>query len=228
MARQKFKTIHEDTPLKSATFLTDFQKLLKIKFNYNNVSEAVNPNVILTGLEHLCAFLLDKTLQKYIELQEKGLSTFDTRNNIQVFNANVLAICYAQYNVFRIFNEFVQNIPIGSERNVMEDLVILHGSNLVIRNSGLFYQSGYFNKREDVEIYEKAILGLLEKLKGNAVSLIDSITYPDFIINSCLGNSDGEVYKHLESSLLNAKGTFERPEWWRDICYKETWLDSKL
>lgn len=182
----------------------------------------------MEALNWLCAFILQKTLTKSNLLQDKKTSAFDTRNNIQVFNANTLAICYAQRNVYRVFYEFVINLPSSNEKDALKDLLILYGSDLIIKNSGLFYQGSFFKNASHIELYENLILELLKKIKENAISLVDSISYPDHIINSCLGYSDGDVYKHLESALFNLPGTFERAPWWQDIVYKESYMNSKL
>lgn len=172
---------------------------------------------------------MEKTISKSNKLQQdKTASVFEVRNNIQVFNANTLAICYAQRNIFRVFYDFVINLPNSNEKEALNDLLVLFGSNLVIKNSGLLYQGCFFTNPIHIELYENLILKLLEKVKGNSISLIDSISYPDHIINSCLGFSDGEVYKHLESALFNSPGTFERPSWWQDIVHKDRYLNSKL
>ncbi len=44
-----------------------------------------------------------------------------------------------------------------------------------------------------LDLYELGILQLLPIIKDDAVGLIDAITFPDYVINSCLGMSDGEV-----------------------------------
>lgn len=48
------------------------------------------------ALDWLVASFLEKTYQYSQELQRKGLSPFNVRNNIQVFHAQTLSIVYAQ------------------------------------------------------------------------------------------------------------------------------------
>lgn len=229
VAQRGFENFELESPIKSADFLKDYSTLMKSKFQARNITEAANDKVILEALNWLCAFTLQKTLTKSKNLQQdKKASAFDIRNNIQVFHANTLAICYAQRNVYRVFNDFVLNLPNSNEKDVLKDLLVLYGSNLIVKNSGLFYQGSYFESASQIEMYENLILELLVKIKVNSISLIDSITYPDHIINSCLGYKDGNVYKNLESALYNLPGTFERPAWWQDIVHKESYMNAKL
>lgn len=44
------------------------------------------------------------------------------------------------------------------------------------------------------EYISEAILLLCSKLKDEAVSLVDALSPPDFILNSVLAQSDGKVY----------------------------------
>lgn len=70
-----------------------------------------------------------------------------------------------------------------------------------------------------VELLKAGIIELLPKLKDDAIPLIDAIAPTDFIINSPLGMSDGQVYKHLQSILWQTPSTFERPKWWPLITH---------
>lgn len=51
---------------------------------------------ILNALDWLVAWLLEKTHNYTIELQQKGLNQFNVRNNTQVFHAQTLSIAYGQ------------------------------------------------------------------------------------------------------------------------------------
>lgn len=66
-------------------------------------------------------------------------------------------------------------------------------------------------------------------LKNDAVSLVDAIAPNDFILNSPLGMSDGNVYKHIQTVLWNTPGTFDRPHWWQRItAWKDNAAKNKL
>lgn len=79
------------------------------------------------------------------------------------------------------------------------------------------------------ELIKHGVLDLLKALKDDAISIVDAIAPTDFILNSPLGMSDGEVYKHLQSVLWQTAGTFERPEWWQIVTHWQNDLNkSKL
>jgi len=71
----------------------------------------------------------------------------------------------------------------------------------------------------------EGILNLCRELKPEAVSLVDAISPPDFVLNSVLGASDGKVYQHLEVAMSQAPGCFEKPSWWKEAASR---LQHKL
>lgn len=101
------------------------------------------------------------------------------------------------------------------------------------RYIGLLYQGGFIvndsnSKHTAAELYQTGILNLLPIIKDESISLVDSIAYPDFINNSPLGMSDGEIYKNLQNSIYQDEGVFERPVWYKDIVHNETYIKPKL
>lgn len=50
----------------------------------------------MAALDWIVAWLLEQAYQHSAELQRKGMSAFNVRNNNQVFHAQTLSIVYAQ------------------------------------------------------------------------------------------------------------------------------------
>lgn len=76
---------------------------------------------------------------------------------------------------------------------MFERLISLYGLHHLQRHLSDFYEGGYAQGPNLSNIIKKAILKLCEDLKPDAVSLADAIAPPDFILNSAIGKSDGEV-----------------------------------
>jgi len=58
---------------------------------------------------------------------------------------------------------------------------------------------GYVSGSQAPALMQEAILTLCGKLKDDAVSLADAIAPPDFILNSPIGLSDGQVGRKFET-----------------------------
>lgn len=81
------------------------------------------------------------------------------------------------------------------------------------------YEGGFVQGVNASELLQAGILDILPVLKREAISLVDAISPPDFIVNSPLGMSDGRIYDHLKSVIYQTPGTFERPTWWRELTH---------
>ena len=53
---------------------------------------------------------------------------------------------------------------------------------------------GYITGPDPPRLIKEAILQLCGALKTDSVALVDAIAPPDFILNSPIGNSDGQVW----------------------------------
>lgn len=108
-------------------------------------------------------------------------------------------------------------------------LLSLFGANLIVKNYlGLIYEGGFVQGNINVgDILRSGILNILPELSKEAVSLVDAIAPPDFILNSPLGMADGRVYDHLKSVIYQTPGTFERPTWWKDMVQRD-YIKSKI
>lgn len=120
--------------------------------------------------------------------------------------------------MFAITLEHAVNLQKSPEKNILMKILSLFGANLILTKYLSTLYEGGFNPGG--EMIESGILNLLTELKDEAVTLVDAIAPPDWIINSPLGMSDGNVYKHLESLIYQNPETFTRPKWWMEILPK--------
>lgn len=101
----------------------------------------------------------------------------------------------------------MSNLPASAEKEVLQKVLSFYGAHLVTRYSAVFYQGGFFRDNAHLELYEQGILGLLSVLKDEAIALVDAIAPSDFILNSPLGMSDGNVSSRrdfkVSSTLAN-------------------------
>lgn len=218
----------EASPLKSLTFLKNMNAILRSKAKERFVHEVMEPNNIMNALNWLCAWQLDVCVKRSDKLKQGGQNSFDVRNNIQVFYAQQLSIIYGQRTIYYIFFNFVNKLPESNEKSVLTKVLTFYGAHLVSKYFNIFYEGGYFENGQHADLYREGILNMLPIIKDEAISLVDAIAPTDFILNSPLGMSDGNVYHHLQKSIITAKDVFERPKWWREVTFKEYLRKSKM
>ncbi|XP_068132884.1 peroxisomal acyl-coenzyme A oxidase 3-like [Hyperolius riggenbachi] len=101
---------------------------------------------------------------------------------------------------------------------VLRMLCTLYGLWSLSKHMAVLYQGGYCSGELPGKIIQDAILELCTQLKDEAVSLVDAIAPPDFILNSPIAKADGELYRNLWSAVLQGEKVLERPSWWAEFC----------
>ena len=94
---------------------------------------------------------------------------------------------------------------------VLKTLTSLFGASNLEKHLSVLIEGGYFQPSTSASMHA-AIELLCERLKPDAVALVDAIAPVDFALNSALGHSDGQVYHHLEERMSPSMKT--RPDWW--------------
>lgn len=160
------------------------------------------------------------------DLVSQKKTPFEVRNDSQALNAITLSLIYGERMVFKKFYERVLEwTDIPSEQKAVLQLVSLFGLEIIRKYLSVLYEGGFLVGPQPTKLYHDAILHLLPEIKRNAISLVDTIAPPDFLINSPLGMSDGNIYKHLQSTIMTAPGALERVSWWKDVV---VWKEAKL
>lgn len=121
------------------------------------------------------------------------------------------------YRYQKFLNEELSPDVPEAVRIVLTKIGILYGLWSLDAHSSELYASGYFVNADANRKIRSTILKLCEELKPEAVALVDAFAPPDFIINSVLGNADGNIYKHIYEALTSHPEAFERPKWWREF-----------
>ncbi|XP_055681517.1 peroxisomal acyl-coenzyme A oxidase 3 isoform X2 [Lutzomyia longipalpis] len=224
--RQGWAAFREASPLNSASFLVDFGTIIKQRFAWNTPEEAIKPENLLTALNWLCAWQLEKTAKRVESLQKEMKSPFEVRNDSQSFNATTLSIVYGQRMIFFTFYNRILEIDSPHERDALMRLLQLFGASLLTRHMGILYQGGFATGHLAAELYEQGILNLLPHIKNDAVGFVDALAPPDFILNSPLGASNGQIYKNLYTTIMQSPRALERPEWWKDVIHWKDYTES--
>ncbi|KAJ1371674.1 hypothetical protein KIN20_033660 [Parelaphostrongylus tenuis] len=96
----------------------------------------------------------------------------------------------------RVFLEKVATATDASIRSPLTDLAKLYVFDLITTCQGDFLKDGFMSSVQSDEIHQ-GIYCCLERLRPNAVSLVDSWDFDDLELHSVLGRRDGNVYPAL-------------------------------
>ncbi|PVD31700.1 hypothetical protein C0Q70_07118 [Pomacea canaliculata] len=220
VARQKKGQVLE-TPLGSVSFLGEIDNWLDTRFGAQTVSKCLDPAVSLDAYKWLVCRLLMDSEKKLQEQLASGKDGFTARNDSQAYFCNTLALVYIEHEVLRRFIGILdekngEKTP-DELRSVLRRMAALFGLWSLEKHLATLYQGGYIAGSEPPRIIREAILQLCLELKDDAVSLVDVIAPPDFILSSPIGSSDGEIYKNLYGAMIQGEQTLERPAYWQDF-----------
>lgn len=165
--------------------------------SYNHFSHFFCILAIFSAYQWLTCYLLKKSYEKEQVLLKAGLDNFEARNEIQVYHAKSLAIAYIQHFMLLKFMETIKEATEPQIKSVLLKLFSLFGLWNLEKHLNILYQGGYTSGEKPAILVQEAILTLCKELKNDAIGLVDAIAPPDFMLNSVLGASDGEVTKKI-------------------------------
>ncbi|XP_040887471.1 peroxisomal acyl-coenzyme A oxidase 3 [Toxotes jaculatrix] len=208
-----------ESPLHTVDFLDDFHKILGSKFTATTMEECMDSAVPLAAYKWLVCFLLEESQKRLEQQRALGKDDFEARNDSQVYYCRSLAIAYIEHTCLQRFHEQTtdQDTP-ASLRPVLRKLCALYGLWSLSSHMATLYQGDYLSGRKPAELVQMAILTLCSQLKDDAVALVDVFAPTDFILNSPIGNADGQLYKNLWSTVMQGSQALDRPSWWKEFC----------
>uniref|UniRef100_A0A8C8IML5 Acyl-coenzyme A oxidase n=1 Tax=Oncorhynchus tshawytscha TaxID=74940 RepID=A0A8C8IML5_ONCTS len=207
-----------ESPLESVNFLEDFDSILETRFTATSVEECMDSAVPLAAYKWLVCFLLRESERRVAKEKASGKADFEARNNSQVFYCRSLSIVYIEHTVVQRFHDQTHDEDTPAVlRPVLKQLCALYSLWTLSNHMATLYQGGYFSGWEPADWIQQAILTLCSQLKDEAIALVDAVAPPDFILNSPIGNADGELYKNLWSTVMQGNKVLERPSWWAEF-----------
>ncbi|GFU09217.1 peroxisomal acyl-coenzyme A oxidase 3 [Nephila pilipes] len=205
--------------LQSISFLNDMNEILRTKFSARTLDDLKNPDALLDAYKWLICYLLKESSAK-LKKELSNNNAFTSRSRSQVYYCRSLSLAYIEHDLLQRFADFINEQSDPGITEVLTQLFQLYGLWSMEKHLSTFYEGNYCMSPLASKLIKEGILKLCEDIKDQAVSLADAIAPPDFILNSALGKSDGQVYKNLYECILNTPGALERPAWWREFIVK--------
>jgi acyl-CoA oxidase len=118
----------------------------------------------------------------------------------------LLSKFHANYYLISAFLERVQSGELtGEEKEITTALLKLYSLFFIDKFSGVFLQFKSFDSSKLADI-QAAIKTLFTQIRPHLVALTDSFKYPDEIINSSLGNFNGDFYNNYYGDVVQSYG----------------------
>jgi len=176
-----------------------------------------SPQGALTVLRVLVWRLLKATELEAAALKAEGVDAFSIRCRTQWHLARTLSLAFIRAVVLDRFLQFAEeHSPIHPVLNTIATLYAawsleLHEGDLVVH--GVLEPHSLASVRAEV-------LFQCEALAPESVLLTDVLAPPDFILNSALGHSSGDIYHQLHQAFLAVPNGFQRAPFWQEYTEK--------
>ncbi|XP_061620608.1 peroxisomal acyl-coenzyme A oxidase 3 isoform X1 [Phyllopteryx taeniolatus] len=207
------------SPLHTVDFLDHFHRIRESRFTARTIDDCADSAAALAAYEWLVCFLLEESHKRMERHRTSGQDDFEARNNSQVYYCRDLALAYVERCCLLRFHEWTRREDTPRRlRAVLGKLCALYGLWSLSGHMAALYQGAFLSGREPGRLIQTAVLTLCAQLKDDAVALADAVAPPDFILNSPIGNADGQLYKNLWSTVTQGHRAMERPSWWKEFC----------
>ena len=213
--KQKGKAVK--SPMGSVDVLDNYQLVLGKTFRPLSMKTLTYKDA-LEMFEWLFCDLWANSCRKVRAEMARTRNEFWAKENSLVYACHTLALVYAEHFILLRFSQLVDLAPEEKGlKSVLSNLCSLYGLWRLERHAAILYQDGYFTKPEHLRLVKSSILEYVDKLKDEAVALVDAIAPPDHILQSPIGMSNGEAYKNLYQAMITNPKSLERPSWWEEI-----------
>ena len=209
------------SPFGTIDFVDSLEERLRLN-SRNQVNGITTVTDVLEAYKFLICYLIklsDERLSR--KLSEYNGKQFEAKSQSQVYYLRSLSLAYFEHDATRRFAQFINDdVSCDRLKGVLSKMCLLFGLNQLEKHMATLYEANYFETNGSVlsNMRERILLTCAE-LKDESVALVDAFAPPDFILNSCLGFSDGRIYEHIFDSLTHNKGAFDKPDWLGDeLC----------
>ncbi|TKR69693.1 hypothetical protein L596_021818 [Steinernema carpocapsae] len=157
--------------------------------------DAPNTGPIIECFEHMARRLTMKAYDRLQLAKHSGRADYDAWNDCAV-DLTKASRAHTRLFLAKIFVETVKDVTDFGVANVLSDIMNLYLMYELTDCSQHLLEDGFINGQQ-LSYVQKAVYKLLEKIRPNAVSIVDSWAFDDRQLKSVLGRRDGNVYEHM-------------------------------
>ena len=195
-------------------YLKNFAEDLQEKCPIKDVKELYCPEILRKVLRFNSMYRISEAGQKLMGGLGLGLSAKDSWDKHAGIFLAESAIAHTNYFTYLVFLEKTFNCHNEKVKSVLLKLNCLYGINRILEKPNALFESGYMSG-EQFRLVRQAKIELLEKLRPDALGLVEAFLWSDNSLKSALGRADGQVYETLwdwmkNKNKMNAPGVHKQ------------------
>ncbi|KAK4509884.1 uncharacterized protein ATC70_007188 [Mucor velutinosus] len=175
-------------------YLTQYLQNPKARCPASSSEEFLNAELILSAFGFRAAYGIAKVAE---QLDRHGRSW-----NSMLVEIRNISKAHCQFMLVRNFLVTLQNdAELAKPENksllaILKTMSFLFALHTIEKELSEFLLSGYLSPEQSAMLKEQ-ILSLLDKVRPEAVGLVDAFALPDYYLHSALGRYDGRVYESM-------------------------------
>ncbi|ORX65646.1 acyl-CoA oxidase [Basidiobolus meristosporus CBS 931.73] len=177
---------------KGFSYLKNAGQLSALKCPGDDVASIANLDTISEAWSVVAANAVKISADIYEAAKAKGISKDAALESCAVERLHAARMHSYGY-IFNRFADAVRQAP-ESIRTVLTNLCLLYGLHSIKQNAGEFLSCEYFTASQ-LSVIREQVNHLCSVIRKDAIPLVDSFNYTDYIINSPLGRYDGNIYE---------------------------------
>ncbi|KAI8099421.1 uncharacterized protein BX664DRAFT_289521 [Halteromyces radiatus] len=170
----------------SVQYLTEYLGQRQSQCSVVEADDFTNPETLLMIFKYRVAFMVEQAVQ--------GLDVEHRSWNDMLVEIYRISRAHCQLIMVSNFFQGVFDDPVF--RDILGDLAILYGLTTLEQEVADVLTSGYMTPAQSL-LLKQQVITMLKKVRPNAVGLVDAFAFPDYLLNSALGEAQGKVYERL-------------------------------
>lgn len=195
----------------------DFMGESSLGDNVSTPSQFQNVDLLI----HAHQWLTIRVLASVGETMQKAMkdASGKKRDKAEVWNDNMMeALPISRLHTIAftmsVARDRINATKVGTEKEkaVLNQLLILFGLTSLEKELNLFSEHGYLSPEQCV-VVRRAVTDMCKALRPEAVSLVDALGFPDFVLKAPVGAYDGDIYRKYLARVQAAPNCFQTPYW---------------
>ncbi|XP_006813018.1 peroxisomal acyl-coenzyme A oxidase 1-like [Saccoglossus kowalevskii] len=159
-------------------------------------SDLLDHGLLSDAFEHRARRTVMDAAQQIDSEVAKGNPQHVAWNNCHIYLLKA-ASAHCHFYVVQTFVKYINDTEMSDAvRDVLTSLCQFYALHGIWQNAGDFLQDGYMNGKQ-LDMVQSLVGKLLDKIRINAVALVDAFDFRDELLCSKLGKYDGNVYEAM-------------------------------
>lgn len=173
----------------SSSYISEYLSNPQAKCPFSSVKDLSNPEALVSTFKFRAAFLIDKAVYA-IDVDQ--VSWNDMLVDIYRISRAHCQLLMVSNFIEAVFN----NKNPGTLGPVLQRVAILFCLSTLDQEAADFLTSGYLAPAQAMMV-KQHLVQILKTIRPDVVALVDAFDFPDYLLNSALGENDGDVYEKM-------------------------------